>query len=545
MRVLRVVAGALVALVGLVALVAGGVTAFWIVGPDDVVSASPRKLESKGVAVTTPPDLLDYYGNRLVVTVESAEKGRDVFVGVGHDIDVKSYFTNAPHTEITKVTYPLALTTREVDGKLTRVLRPTDIDWWVAKASGSGAHTLSWQLADGPYDLVIMSADGRAGVDVTATFGLELKGAFRTALLVFAGGALLLVGGILLIRGRRRASRNDAEVLWEGRDLWDQNEFWSQSGQPDRAPAPHRVPGDGAGVAGPHAGGPQPGAWGPPPGGFPAPQPGPGPGQPPGPGPGQPGPAPGQPVPAPGQLVPGAGQPQVSPWGPPAGNAPPPGYPSHPHAGVGAYQPPQPPPGLPSVDRANPPAGNGQLPPRGDQPRFDAPRSFDPPGALPWRPAGGRPSHAPRPDGPRPPHDPGRYPSEPGPQEGELPAFDFPADLPDLALPPVQPPAQPPAVEGSGSGGRRIARPADHLAFEEFSPGAEARPGATPTGEHRAAPAETSVGDGASWTTEVNGNGQGVALGAEYAEPPPWLPGPVGPVLPATTEGKDGEDRRA
>lgn len=37
-------------------------------------------------------------------------------------------------------------------------------------------------------------------------------------------------------------------------------------------------------------------------------------------------------------------------------------------------------------------------------------------------------------------------------------------------------------------------------------------------------------------------DGDGVALGADYAEPPPWLPGPVGPVFPII-ERKDGADR--
>jgi hypothetical protein len=38
-------------------------------------------------------------------------------------------------------------------------------------------------------------------------------------------------------------------------------------------------------------------------------------------------------------------------------------------------------------------------------------------------------------------------------------------------------------------------------------------------------------------------DGDGVVLGADYAEPPPWLPGPVGPVVPAPAERKDGADR--
>ena len=232
-RVFRLVAGALVALVGLAVLAAGGVAAFWVVGPDDVLSTRSGSLSSKGVAIVSAPSLVDYFGSNLVVSARPGAKGREVFLGVAHHIETSSYLGRSARTELTDVGYPSSLETREVEGLPARVTPPEALDWWVARATGSGTQVLEWELADGPYDLVIMSADGRPGVDVTATFGIELKGAFRTSLAGAGLGLLVLAGGVLLLRGPRRPRSvdDDDDVLWEGRDLWDQNEFWG-AGEP-------------------------------------------------------------------------------------------------------------------------------------------------------------------------------------------------------------------------------------------------------------------------------------------------------------------------
>src|SRR5690554_4204278 len=232
MRTFRLVAGVLVALVGALALVVGGVGAFWYVGPDDVIAANPRRVSTKGVAIVAPPDVITHYGTTLHLTVSPQEPDREIFIGTGHEIDVNSYLGDAVRAEVSALDFPSGFQLVEIVGEETRVPPPTRLDWWEAKVSGKGTQELVWELSDRPTYLAVMAADGKGGLNVTTTIALEFTGAFRTALIVFGAGAVLLVLGILLMRiGRSKKTRIDEDdtVLWEGKDLWDRNEFWSDA----------------------------------------------------------------------------------------------------------------------------------------------------------------------------------------------------------------------------------------------------------------------------------------------------------------------------
>lgn len=204
MRHFRFAIGLLLAFVGLLIAAAGAAAAFWLVGPDNTVEADEQQLASKGIALATSPALLDRNGPTLHVTAHSADPKQSVFVGVGRDLDVASYLKNIQHTKLVQVQFPVELTTQEVKGLTGPLTAPNSLDWWVAKANGAGEQTIAWPIADGPYDLVIMNADGKTAPKVQVSFGIELDGAFLTCLLVLGLGLVLLAGGIFLMLFRRR-----------------------------------------------------------------------------------------------------------------------------------------------------------------------------------------------------------------------------------------------------------------------------------------------------------------------------------------------------
>ena len=47
-----------------------------------------------------------------------------------------------------------------------RAPSPGTQDFWVASSTGSGPRTLEWDPTDGSWTVVVMNADGRAGIDV-------------------------------------------------------------------------------------------------------------------------------------------------------------------------------------------------------------------------------------------------------------------------------------------------------------------------------------------------------------------------------------------
>ncbi len=205
-RVIRRIFGVLLALIGLIVAVVGGAAAFWLIGPDNTVQSGEQHLSSKGLAIASTPDLLNRHGPVLHVDVRSA-KNQPVFVGVARDFDVSSYLKGISHTKLVQVQFPIALSTQDEKGTAGPLAAPDTLDWWVAKANGTGTQSIAWPIEDGPYDVVIMSADGKTAPDVQVDLGIEIPKAFATALIVFAAGIILLALGILLILFRRRPTK--------------------------------------------------------------------------------------------------------------------------------------------------------------------------------------------------------------------------------------------------------------------------------------------------------------------------------------------------
>ncbi len=203
MRVVRSVLGVLLALIGLLAGLAGAAAAFWLIGPDDTVKSGDQHLTSKGLAIASSPDLLDRHGPLLHVEARSTN-GKPVFVGVARDFDVASYLKGFAHTSLVQVEYPIALTTQEQKGIAGPLAAPDTLDWWVAKANGAGTQSIAWPITDGPYDVVVMTADGKSAPDVQVNLGIEIPHAFLAALGVLLAGLILIAVGILLILVRRR-----------------------------------------------------------------------------------------------------------------------------------------------------------------------------------------------------------------------------------------------------------------------------------------------------------------------------------------------------
>ena len=96
-----------------------------------------------------------------------------------------------------------------------RPAAPASQDFWAASAQGNETQTLTWDIADGDWSLVVMNADGSAGVDARVSAGAKLP--WLTALgwgTLGAGVLGLAIAGLmtgLAIRSPR-ASRQAVPV---------------------------------------------------------------------------------------------------------------------------------------------------------------------------------------------------------------------------------------------------------------------------------------------------------------------------------------------
>ena len=91
---------------------------------------------------------------------------------------------------------------------------PASQSFWASRTSGSGRQTLTWPVEKGNWAVVIMNADGSAGVEAGVSVGA------KAGFLVWVAGGLLALGALFaawaatiyfgLRRGRARAGATSA-----------------------------------------------------------------------------------------------------------------------------------------------------------------------------------------------------------------------------------------------------------------------------------------------------------------------------------------------
>jgi len=216
-KVLSVVVGSFLVLMSL--LLAAGALIVAAVGlaEDDGFLTSPRiDVDSATHAVISPgarldmgdvaSDVPDGVVGDVRISAESVS-GTPLFVGIAPTADVRRYLSGVEHATLDDVHDRDAhLSTTRGDAPASP---PGQEDFWEARSTGADA-TLTWELTDGDWTVVLMNEDGSAGVSARVATGVEVSGLDEAAgvVLVFAG-LLLLVGivlvaiGVLTARPRR------------------------------------------------------------------------------------------------------------------------------------------------------------------------------------------------------------------------------------------------------------------------------------------------------------------------------------------------------
>jgi hypothetical protein len=146
----------------------------------------------------------------------NVEPGSDepVFVGIAPTDEVSRYLGGVAHTSVSDVdSWPFEsdYEERPVAGDRTPA-RPGEQSFWTASAQGAGPQTLEWDVQDGDWSVVVMNADGSAGVDAGVKAGAKVPflselgwSATGTGAFLLIAAAGLLVLGIRTPRNRRGA----------------------------------------------------------------------------------------------------------------------------------------------------------------------------------------------------------------------------------------------------------------------------------------------------------------------------------------------------
>jgi CAAX protease family protein len=169
------------------------------------LSTERTDLGTSGVGWLYSPGLL----GKVRIRVTPSSSSPPLFVGIGPSHDVDRYLAGVKHTVISDFR---SEKTESVDGGPPRSA-PARQGFWVASSNGTGTRSVVWKPSDGSWTVVVMAADGRAGLDVGADLGAEVPALPWVALGVLVAGAIFLAGGGLLIASavRSRARPSDAQ----------------------------------------------------------------------------------------------------------------------------------------------------------------------------------------------------------------------------------------------------------------------------------------------------------------------------------------------
>jgi hypothetical protein len=211
-----VVTGSLATLLA-VGLLAGGGLALWgnaQKDSDGYLSTDTHQFEAGTRALATENLDIDLDGGDVIMDTGDLGKVRlqvesrddkPVFVGVARTSDVDDYLAGVSHTTLTDVsTSPFDADYDDHSGH-RRPVAPVDAQIWAASEQGSGKQTLNWEIHDGDWSVVVMNADGSAGVDADISTGAKVPFLNELGWTALGSGSFVLVVGIaLLVLGIRR-----------------------------------------------------------------------------------------------------------------------------------------------------------------------------------------------------------------------------------------------------------------------------------------------------------------------------------------------------
>jgi hypothetical protein len=221
-RVVALVAGSVLVLSGLG--VAAGGTALVVadqLGRDDqgFLMSPNERLNADGFAITSqdaqvhtdgtlawlPDDLI----GDVKVSAEGAD-GADLFVGIAPAGDAEAFLDGVRHDTLLRMVegVPVYLP----HGGSSPATSPIEETFWVAQATGEQPD-LTWTLEDGDWTVVLMNADGSAGISADVSAGAEVPWLSGVIAGLFVLAVLLLAAGTVLIVVPVRGAGNRAEEL--------------------------------------------------------------------------------------------------------------------------------------------------------------------------------------------------------------------------------------------------------------------------------------------------------------------------------------------
>ena len=226
-RVVAVVLGVLAVLMSTVLLLGGGALLAadvtersdgYLFSPEDGLTGPGYALVSERIDLSTGADWMPVSAALGTARIEvTGTNGSETFIGIAPESEVTAYLGDVQRTVIDDLGLD-SPARHELQGTAPAG-PPTDQDFWTEQAAGPGTQQLTWVPAEGDWMLVVMNADGSAGISVDARIGATVPALDGIAWgLLIAGLVCAAIAVVLLILGIRRPAdrRGPAQpVPWQ------------------------------------------------------------------------------------------------------------------------------------------------------------------------------------------------------------------------------------------------------------------------------------------------------------------------------------------
>ena len=208
-RAIVLVLGMLLLLAGL-GLLAGGGTLLWAdqsKRTDDGYLLSPTtSLSSPGYALVSRRIGLSAGADRVPVSevlgaarVRVSGSGQELFVGIAPADRAAAYLGGVQRTVVDELGVDAGAAGRVEMAGSAPTGRPGEQTFWAGQATGAGPQQVDWSPASGDWTIVVMNADGSAGVDAYLRGGATLPALTGIAWGLLALGVLVTLVGVLVI----------------------------------------------------------------------------------------------------------------------------------------------------------------------------------------------------------------------------------------------------------------------------------------------------------------------------------------------------------
>jgi hypothetical protein len=225
-RIAALVAAALIAVLSL-GLVAAAGWGLWGDSPKrdhGYISSGYHRYASPAHAIATDDldagldgslGLIDHdaYGSVRLRVTPGSEK--PVFIGIARTRDVDAYLGGTSRDVVADLDFSPFRVDYDREPGTRRPARPAAQHFWTASAQGSQTQTVTWEVADGDWSVVVMNADGSAGVDARVSAGAKLPWLTAVGWGTLGAGVLgLLIAGLISMLALRspRPARQAAPV---------------------------------------------------------------------------------------------------------------------------------------------------------------------------------------------------------------------------------------------------------------------------------------------------------------------------------------------